>query len=107
MLNGRLHYLQMEATLISPYTPPHDLWEVNCTLQLNEPLDGSNDPRWVDTGKARGEYSLRSLYRALGVEDGEGESPRRLRTPPDRGYYLFCGHRGCSTRMSCYTWPPR
>lgn len=82
----------METTLSSPYTPPHDLWEVNRTLQLDEPLDGSNDPRWVDTGKARGEYSLRSLYRALGVE---GTSPQRLRTASERGYYLFCGHRGC------------
>ncbi|MCE2540723.1 MAG: hypothetical protein J4G16_10125 [Acidobacteria bacterium] len=29
----------------SPFTPPHDLWEVNRTLQLDEPLDGSNHPR--------------------------------------------------------------
>ena len=79
----------------SSYTAPDDLWEVNRTLQLDEPLDGSNDPRWVDTGGARGEYSLRSLYRALGVEGAEDRFPRRLRTPPDRGYYLFCGHRGC------------
>ena len=85
----------MGATSSSPYTPPDDLWEVNRTLQLDEPLDGSNDPRWVDTGEARGEYSLRSLYRALGVEGAESTSSRRLRKPPDRGYYLFCGHRGC------------
>lgn len=85
----------MGVTLSSPYTPPDDLWEVNRTLQLDEPLDGSNDPRWVDTEEARGEYSLRSLYRALGVEATDRPSTRRLRTPPDRGYYLFCGHRGC------------
>ena len=79
----------------SPYTPPDDLWEVNRALQLNEPLDGSKDPRWVDTGKARGEYSLRPLYRALGVEGAKSASPLHLRRPPVRGYYLFCGHRGC------------
>ena len=79
----------------SPYTPPDDLWEVNRTLQLDEPLDGSKDPRWVDTGEARGKYNLRPLYRALGVEGAESPSPLRLRNPPARGYYLFCGHRGC------------
>ena len=77
------------------YTPPADLWEVNRSLQLDEPLDGANDPRWVDTAEARGEYSLRSLYRALGVESAEHGSPPSLRRPPSRGYYLFCGHRGC------------
>lgn len=79
----------------SPYMPPEDIWEVNLNLQLDQPLDGSNDPRWVDTGEARGAYSLRPLYRALGVDASEDGSERRLRTPPDRGYYLFCGHRGC------------
>ena len=78
----------------APYTPPADLWEVNRSLQLDEPLDGSDDPRWVDTAEARGEYSLRSLYRALGVE-GAQRGFLQLREPPSRGYYLFCGHRGC------------
>lgn len=87
--------MQVTGTSSPLYTPPDDLWEVNRSLQLDEPLDGSNDPRWVDTGEARGEYSLRSLYRALGVEEEESTPTRRLRTPPDRGYYLFCGHRGC------------
>ena len=84
-----------ESELTSSYTPPDDLWEVNRTLQLDEPLEGPTDPRWVDTETARGEYSLRSLYRALGVEGVERESPLSLRRPPTRGYYLFCGHRGC------------
>ena len=79
----------------SPYRPPDDLWKVNHSLQLNEPLDGSKDPRWVDTEEARGEYSLRPLYRALGIEGADGKSPLQLRNPPVRGYYLFCGHRGC------------
>lgn len=77
------------------YTPPDDLWEVNRSLQLEDALDGANDPRWVDTGRARGEYSLRPLYRALGVEDVMNTSERRLEKPPDRGYHLFCGHLGC------------
>lgn len=79
----------------SPYKPPDDLWKVNQSLQLNEPLDGSKDPRWVDTEEARGEYSLRPLYRALGIEGADGKSPLQLRNPPVSGYYLFCGHRGC------------
>ena len=77
------------------FTPPADLWEVNRKLQLDEPLDGPRDPRWVDTGEARGEYNLRSLYRALGVDGADSRSARHLRKPPERGYYLFCGHRGC------------
>ena len=79
----------------SSFAPPADLWEVNRKLQLDEPLDGPMDPRWVDTEEARGEYNLRSLYRALGVEGTGSQSARRLRKPPERGYYLFCGHRGC------------
>ena len=81
--------------MTASYVPPDDLWEVNRTLQLDEPLEGPKDPRWVDTAEARGEYNLRSLYRVLGVADAEGRSARRLRKAPERGYYLFCGHRGC------------
>ena len=69
---------------------PDSLWEVNRALQFDEPLDGDHDPRWVDTEAARGEYSHRPLYRTLGVSQGV-----LMGTPPDRGYYLFCGHRGC------------
>ena len=77
----------------SEYQPPDDIWEVNRRLRVDEPLDGENDPRWVDTGAARGEYSHHRLYRMLGVNpDG---AALRLGTPPERSYYLFCGHRGC------------
>ena len=71
------------------FQPPSDIWEVNQSLQLDEHLDGDRDPRWVDTERARGEYSLRELCRALGVD----RTQRRL-TAPAHGYYLFCGHRG-------------
>ncbi|MXW34604.1 MAG: hypothetical protein F4Z60_03065, partial [Chloroflexi bacterium] len=77
------------------WTPPDDLWEVNRGLHLDDPLDGSNDRRWVDTGAARGEYSHRPLYRVLGVQEAADEPQPQLQAPPDRGYYLFCGHRGC------------
>ena len=77
----------------SEYQPPDDIWEVNRRLRVDEPLDGENDPRWVDTGAARGEYSHHRLYRMLGVNpDG---AALRLGTPPERSDYLFCGHRGC------------
>ena len=69
---------------------PDSLWEVNRALQFDEPLDGDHDPRWVDTEAARGEYSHSPLYRTLGVSQGV-----LMGKPPDRGYYLFCGHRGC------------
>ncbi|MCY3843284.1 MAG: hypothetical protein OXH69_07040 [Acidobacteria bacterium] len=86
---------KLGIALTASYVPPADLWEVNRALQLDEPLEGPTDARWVDTEAARGEYSLRSLYRALGVEGADPDSPRSLRQAPTRGYYLFCGHRGC------------
>ena len=76
--------------MTAPWQPPSDIWEVNQSLQLDEHLDGDRDPRWVDTERARGEYSLRRLCRALGVD----RTQRRL-TAPAHGYYLFYGHRGC------------
>ena len=75
---------------MTPHQPPKDIWRVNSTLQLNEPLDGDNDPRWVDTYGARGEASLRRFAQVLGVDTAN----LRLREPPAQGYYLFCGHRG-------------
>ena len=76
--------------MATSYKPPDDIWEVNRSLQLDEHLDAANDPRWVDTEPARGEYSLDRLRRTLGVD-----SARRRLTAPDNRYYLFCGHRGC------------
>ena len=69
---------------------PDSLWDVNRALQFDEPLEGDHDPRWVDTEAARGEYSHRPLYRTLGVSEDI-----LMGVPPERGYYLFCGHRGC------------
>lgn len=76
------------------YQPPADIWEVNASLQLDEPLDwspdGTKDPRWVNTQEARGENSLLRLGRVLGVD----MSKQQLKNPPKWGYYLFRGHRG-------------
>ena len=69
--------------------PPRDIWQVNQRLQFDKPLE-PDDPRWVDTAEARGEFSFTQLYRTLGV-DSNGE----LRGAPERAYVLFCGHRGC------------
>ena len=77
--------------MTTSYEPPADIWDVNASLQLDEPLEGEDDPRWVDTMSARGENSLLRLKRVLGVNVSDGRPTR----PPKRGYYLFCGHRGC------------
>ena len=47
----------------------------------------------LDTREARGSYQLHQFYRELGVDMREFQpsAPK----PPERGYYLFCGHRGC------------
>ena len=75
---------------MTDYEPPRDIWEVNATLRLDEPLNGDQDSRWVDTHAARGGASLDRLTKMLGVDMATGE----LRNAPKRGYYLFCGHRG-------------
>ena len=75
---------------MTDYEPPRDIWEVNATLRLDEPLNGDQDSRWVDTHAARGGASLDRLTKMLGVDMATGE----LRNAPERGYYLFCGHRG-------------
>lgn len=75
---------------MTEYEAPKDIWHVNATLQVNEPLDGAKDQRWVDTSNVRGEASLRHIAQVLGV-DGAWT---KLREPPRQGYYLFCGHRG-------------
>ena len=75
---------------MTDYEPPRDIWEVNATLRFDEPLNGDQDPCWVDTHAARGDASLDRLTRALGVDMATGQ----LRKAPERGYYLFCGHRG-------------
>ena len=75
---------------MTTYEAPKDIWAVNGALQPNDPLDGDQDPRWVDTYSARGEASLKQIGHRLGVDLVE----HCLREPPARGYYLFCGHRG-------------
>ena len=70
------------------YQPPDDIWQINVELHRGEPLDGDRDPRWVDTAAARDDYDPSALYRCLGL------SGRVLKSPPDQGYYLFCGQRG-------------
>lgn len=75
------------------YTPPEDLWAMDEGLQFNEALD-QDDPRYVSTDEARGDYSARHLLRTLGVDDRD---PIRLvlRNHHKRLYCVFCGHRGC------------
>lgn len=75
------------------YTPPDNIWEVNRSLRIDEPLDGEGDPRWVDTGAGRGEYNLHRLYRMLDVD--MSQSSPWIETPPEQGFFLFYGHRGC------------
>ena len=74
---------------MTTYQAPKDIWAVNSSLHPNEPLDGDQDPRWVDSYSARGEAALEQIGQLLGVDVGK----QRLREPPARGYYLFCGHR--------------
>ncbi len=65
------------------------IWDAKNKLSYNEPLL-PNDPMFVDTSMARGDFSLDRLYRGLHI-DNNGQ----LQQPPKKQYILFTGHRGC------------
>jgi hypothetical protein len=65
------------------------IWEAKNNLLFNEPLE-PDDPLFVDTAKARGDFSRERLYRQLNV-DKQGIAHK----PPRKQYILFTGHRGC------------
>ncbi|MFZ1641555.1 MAG: P-loop NTPase fold protein [Candidatus Contendobacter sp.] len=79
-----------EVTIVSMYQPPQTLWEVSEKLKFDEPLS-ADDPRYVETEKARGDFQFNALFKQLGID------PRDLtfKASHDRLYVLFCGHRGC------------
>ncbi len=69
------------------------IWEAKNRLAYNEPLrpgDELGDCLFVDTGKARGDFSRQRLYRELNV-DNQGIAHKA----PCKQYILFTGHRGC------------
>jgi len=65
------------------------IWDAKNKLAYNEPLK-PHDPLFVDTSAARGDFSLKRLYRDLSV-DQNGV----LNRPSRKQYILFTGHRGC------------
>lgn len=65
------------------------IWEAKNQLAFNEPLE-PDDPLFVDTAKARGDFSRERLYRQLNV-DKQGIAHK----PPIKQYILLTGHRGC------------
>lgn len=64
------------------YQPPRSLREANQQLSLDQPL-AYDDPRYVDTAKARGNFNHTKIIRAL-----EG-------SPNTGNYFLYSGHIGC------------
>ncbi len=65
------------------------IWEAKNQLTFNQPLQ-PNDPLFVDTAKARGNFSREKLYRQLNV-DQQGIAHKS----PSKQYILLTGHRGC------------
>lgn len=65
------------------------IWDAKNKLTYDQPLP-PGDPMFVDVAAARGEFSLKPLYKQLNV-DAQG----KLHTPPPKQYILFTGHRGC------------
>ncbi|MCI5132360.1 MAG: hypothetical protein D3904_12785, partial [Candidatus Electrothrix sp. EH2] len=68
------------------------IWEAKNQLAFNEPLK-PDDPLYVKTDSARGDFSLKRLYRELNV-DNQGIAHSKPAAPPKQ-YTLFTGHRGC------------
>jgi hypothetical protein len=69
--------------------PRISIWEAKYRLAYNEPLQ-PDDSLFVDTGKARGDFSHKRLYRELNV-DNQGIAHKA----PRKQHLLFTGHRGC------------
>ena len=65
------------------------IWDAKNNLAFNEPLE-VNDRLFVDTAKARGDFSIKRLYKSLNVDNKD-----KLHKPPRKQYTLFTGHRGC------------
>jgi energy-coupling factor transporter ATP-binding protein EcfA2 len=81
------------------------IWEAKNQLAYNEPLP-PGDPMFVDTSKARGDFSHKRLYRELNI-DNQGIAHKA----PYKQYILFTGHRGCGKstellRMAKYLHDP-
>ena len=68
------------------------IWEAKNRLTYNEPLQ-PGDPLFVETSSARGDFSLKRLYRELNV-DNQGMA-HIAPAAPLKEYILFTGHRGC------------
>ncbi|WP_446009269.1 ATP-binding protein [Candidatus Electrothrix sp.] len=68
------------------------IWEAKSQLAFNEPLK-PGDPLYVKTDSARGDFSLKRLYRELNV-DNQGMAHSKP-AAPRKQYTLFTGHRGC------------
>lgn len=66
-------------------------WEADANLAVDKPLE-ADDPLRVDTAKARGEFSLRPILRALGVNSTTYELSG---TREGSRHILFAGHIGC------------
>lgn len=68
------------------------IWEAKNRLTYNEPLQ-PGDPLFVETDSARGDFSLKRLYRELSV-DNKGKA-HIAPAAPLKQYILLTGHRGC------------
>ena len=72
------------------YQAPNTLWEVSERIEFDKPLD-YDDERYVNTEKARGDFSFNQLYKRLGVDP----KTLQLKIARQNHYILFCGHTGC------------
>ncbi|MBF0460203.1 MAG: hypothetical protein HQL87_02290 [Magnetococcales bacterium] len=73
-----------------------EFFKLGDNLEPNRALE-PDDPLYVDTAHARGEFSFHDLYQELGVDPNTS----RVVKVPNRRYLLFTGHIGCgkSTEM--------
>jgi len=72
---------------------PNDFWQVKGAgnLEINESIS-TDDPRYVDLNKGRGDNVFNRLLRPLGFDN---DCVPTLIDPSKNHYILFCGHRGC------------
>ncbi|MBF0191139.1 MAG: hypothetical protein HQL99_08415, partial [Magnetococcales bacterium] len=67
-----------------------EFMELGDNLEFNTPLT-PEDALYVDTEKARGDFTFNNIYHRLGIDSQTME----LLKPMERQYLLFMGHVGC------------
>jgi hypothetical protein len=90
MLNINTMFPNASADLVNALdAAPTNLMAVNARIDYRDALE-ADDPRYVETGKARAERFAAQFYKTFGFDEGNNSFE-----PQDNLHVLFFGHVGC------------